>query len=74
MAVQEVVRTAEAANDVDQPLPMPQGVSDLAVGVTNGSEPELIWVTAILIAALASVAAMRLRVSRDADSIRGVRL
>ena len=29
-------RTAESADDVDQPLPLPEGVSDLAVGVTRG--------------------------------------
>jgi Ca-activated chloride channel homolog len=65
VAVQEIVRTSEPGADVNQPLPMPQGVSDLAVGVTNGPEPELLWVLAMVIA-LASVGAMRLR--------RGVRL
>ena len=41
IAVQEVVRnTADDADDVDQPLPLPEGVSDLAVGVTSGPEPE----------------------------------
>ena len=54
IAVREVVRnTAAAAQDVDQPLPLPVGVSDLAVGVgtESGSEPELVWlmiVTSIL--------------------------
>ena len=73
VAVQEVVRTSEPGTDVNQPLPMPQGVSDLAVGVTNGPEPELAWVLAILIAACASIAAMRLRLSRGVG-LRGVRL
>jgi Ca-activated chloride channel homolog len=64
VAVQEVVRTSEPGADVNQPLPMPQGVSDRAVGVTNGPEPELVWVLAIVIAALASVGALRLRLTR----------
>ena len=39
-----------SADDVDQPLPLPAGVSDLAVGVTNGPEPEIVWVCAIAVA------------------------
>ncbi|MEO8043230.1 MAG: VIT domain-containing protein, partial [Acidobacteriota bacterium] len=51
IAVREkVVNPNGAAADVNQPLPLPVGVSDLAVG----SEPELIW----LIGALALIAAM----------------
>jgi Ca-activated chloride channel family protein len=52
IAVQEVVRNAGGiGHDVDQPLPMPVGVSDLAVGdgVTGGAEPELVWVFAALL-------------------------
>jgi Ca-activated chloride channel family protein len=49
VAVQEIVRTSEPGDDVDQPLPLPEGVSDLAVGVTSGSEPRLLWV-AVLVA------------------------
>jgi Ca-activated chloride channel family protein len=41
IAVQQVVRATGGSTDVDQPLPMPAGVSDLAVGVEVGSEPEL---------------------------------
>ena len=42
IAVQEIVRrTAESADDVDQPLPLPAGVSDRAVGVTNGPNRRL---------------------------------
>ena len=42
IAVQEIVRrTTDDADDVDQPLPLPEGVSDRAVGVTSGPEPEL---------------------------------
>jgi Ca-activated chloride channel family protein len=63
IAVQEVVRTADSGVDVDQPLPLPQGVSDSAIGVTNGPEPDLVSVTALVIAALASIGAMRLRLS-----------
>ena len=66
IAVHEVVRrTGEAATTVDQPNPLPQGVSDLAVGgVTNGPEPELAWVIAALIAAAAFVSRGRLRSGR----------
>jgi len=40
IAVREAVTNRQgAAEDVDQPLPLPEGVSDLAVG----SEPELLW-------------------------------
>jgi Ca-activated chloride channel family protein len=51
VAVQEIVRrTAGGADNVDQPLPLPAGVSDLAVGVTSGAEPDLLWVCAIVLA------------------------
>ena len=51
IAVREkVTNTTGAADDVDQPLPLPVGVSDLAVG----SEPELVWLLSLcLLAALA---------------------
>jgi Ca-activated chloride channel family protein len=56
VAVQELVRTAaDSGEDVDQPLPLPQGVSDLAVGVTNGPEPDMVWVAAIVAMLLACV-------------------
>ncbi|HSB12014.1 MAG TPA: VIT domain-containing protein [Blastocatellia bacterium] len=43
IAVREAVRNTQGpAEDVDQPLPLPVGVSDLAVG----SEPELVWLIA----------------------------
>ncbi len=49
IAVREVVRNPNGdATEVDQPLPLPLGVSDLAVG----SEPELVW----LFAGLATIA------------------
>ncbi len=50
VAVHETVRRTDAAEEVDQPLPLPAGVSDLAVGVTSGPEPELIWLIAIALA------------------------
>ena len=47
IAVREVVtNTQGAAQDVDQALPLPLGVSDLAVG----SEPELLWLMTSFIA------------------------
>jgi Ca-activated chloride channel family protein len=56
IAVREQVRNTEgSAKDVDQPLPLPLGVSDLAVGegTESGSEPELVWLmTASLLIAL----------------------
>jgi Ca-activated chloride channel family protein len=43
IAVREMVRNTQGpAQDVEQPLPLPVGVSDLAVG----SEPELLWLMA----------------------------
>jgi Ca-activated chloride channel family protein len=50
IAVREIVRNPGGdAQDIDQPLPLPVGVSDLAVG----SEPELVWLFgAMLVIAL----------------------
>jgi Ca-activated chloride channel family protein len=39
IAVDEIVRTTEAAVPVDQPLPLPQGVSNLAVGEVGAAVP-----------------------------------
>lgn len=39
IAVDEIVRTSEAAVPVDQPLPLPQGVSNLAVGEVGAAVP-----------------------------------
>lgn len=56
IAVREEVRNPlGSAQDVNQPLPLPLGVSDLAVGggTEVGSEPELVWlVSASLLIAL----------------------
>ncbi len=40
IAVDHIVRTSEKANTVNQPLPLPQGVSELAVGAEVPSTPE----------------------------------
>jgi Ca-activated chloride channel homolog len=61
IAVQEIVRTTENADDVEQPLPLPAGVSDLAVGITRGSEPNIVWMCAIVVAMLGCVRLLRMR-------------
>lgn len=62
IAVHEIVRrTVDGAEDVDQPLPLPQGVSDHAVGMTSGVEPELVWMVAIVLALFASARLVRSR-------------
>jgi Ca-activated chloride channel family protein len=62
VAVQEIMRnTSGAADDVDQPLPLPEGVSDLAVGVTAGDEPEMMWVAAMAVALFAGYTLLRMR-------------
>ncbi|EUJ11640.1 uncharacterized protein containing a von Willebrand factor type A (vWA) domain [Methylophilaceae bacterium 11] len=40
IAVDHIVRTKDAADTVNQPLPLPQGVSELAVGAEVPSTPE----------------------------------
>ena len=60
IAVREVIRNNQGpADDVDQPLPLPAGVTDLAVG----SEPELLW---LLAASLMLATIMFLRWRRTA--------
>ena len=62
VAVQEIVRrTTDSASDVDQPLPLPAGVSDLAVGVTSGAEPDIVWVSIMLAAMLGCTVLLRVR-------------
>jgi Ca-activated chloride channel family protein len=66
VAVREkIVNPDGSANDIDQPLPLPLGVSDLAVG----SEPELIWLIAslALIAILLIVRRQRYGANTSAD-------
>jgi Ca-activated chloride channel family protein len=68
VAVQEFVRrTAEVADEVDQPLPLPAGVSDRAIGVTSGVEPELVWMATIVLAFFAC--ARLLRVTRRRSGV-----
>jgi Ca-activated chloride channel homolog len=68
VAVHEVVRNREGqADDVDQPLPLPIGVSDLAVGggsVATGAEPELYWIGAALLIFLVGRRALEVRKRR----------
>lgn len=47
--LEEVRNPLGLAQDVKQPLPLPLGVSDLAVGqgTESGSEPELVWLIAL---------------------------
>jgi Ca-activated chloride channel family protein len=57
IAVRELVSNTQGpAKDVNQPLPLPLGVTDLAVGggTESGSEPELVWlvIATILIATI----------------------
>jgi Ca-activated chloride channel family protein len=62
VAVQELVRrTGDGAEQVDQPLPLPAGVSDLAVGVTSGAEPDIVWLAAIVAVLLCCVSMLRAR-------------
>ncbi len=48
IAVQQLVRADGGSTDVDQPLPMPAGVSDNAVGMEVGAEPGLLVLLAIV--------------------------
>jgi Ca-activated chloride channel family protein len=67
VAVQEIVRrTTDGAEQVDQPLPLPAGVSDLAVGVTRGAEPDIVWPAAIAAALLCCMSVLRVRRGRSA--------
>jgi Ca-activated chloride channel family protein len=61
IAVQEIVRTTESGDDVDQPLPLPAGVSDRAVGVTAGPEPDIVWMASIVVALLGCSSLLRMR-------------
>jgi Ca-activated chloride channel family protein len=65
IAVREEVRNPlGSAEDVNQPLPLPLGVSDLAVGdgAEVGNEPELVWlIAASLLAAMIMIVRGRRR-------------
>jgi Ca-activated chloride channel family protein len=68
VAVHEVVRNPGGDGDnVAQPLPLPAGVSNSAVGMTQGSEPELAFV---LLALLSAMALRRRRRAADAGAPR----
>jgi Ca-activated chloride channel family protein len=64
VAVDQVVRTHESATAVNQPLPLPQGVSALAVGGAQQfaavvpSTPEPRWVLALVLTLLIVMAAL----------------
>jgi Ca-activated chloride channel family protein len=49
IAVHEVVRTDGTAEAVDQPLPLPQGVADYAVGVPEPEMPLLVFLAMLLV-------------------------
>lgn len=64
IAVDERVRTSEAAAAVDQPLPLPQGVSNLAVAAQVGaavpSTPEpAAWLSLLVVVVLVGAAVVR---------------
>jgi len=66
IAVDQLVRTQQAATPVNQPLPLPQGVSALAVGAAPGttltalvpSTPEPRWALALALTLLVGIAAL----------------
>lgn len=63
IAVLEIVRNPdEAASDVDQPQPLPRGVSEMAVGTAfqAGPEPDL-WIVGALAGSLILILAFRKR-------------
>ena len=66
IAVDQLVRTQQAATPVNQPLPLPQGVSALAVGAAGAqqiaavvpSTPEPRWALALALTLLVVMAAL----------------
>jgi Ca-activated chloride channel family protein len=57
IAVDHVVRTAERSTAVDQPSPMPAGVSDLAIGAEVPSTPEpAAWLSLLVVLVLVGAA------------------
>lgn len=65
IAIHQVVRADGRSVDVDQPLPMPDGVSDEAIGYVGGPEPSL-WI--LLGLALAGLVAVRVLRRRRAEA------
>ena len=68
--LEEVRNPLGQAKDVKQPLPLPLGVSDLAVGsgTEAGSEPELVWLisASLLLALVMLIRSRRRRIVRAA--------
>jgi Ca-activated chloride channel homolog len=64
IAVHQEVRASGQATDVDQPLPLPAGVSDQAIGVESGAEPPLSILLAFVALALAVAWSARRRRTR----------
>jgi Ca-activated chloride channel homolog len=71
IAVHQIVRATGGAIDVDQPQPLPAGVSENAVGMEVGPEPALPIVLALVVLPLA-YRTRRLRSMRAMRSMRGV--
>lgn len=60
IAVHELIRNPTGdAKDVVQPLPLPAGVGNLAVGVTKGSEPGMVWLVSMMLIAAMALALQR---------------
>ncbi|HEU4610901.1 MAG TPA: hypothetical protein VFS15_02445, partial [Kofleriaceae bacterium] len=66
IAVQQLVRAQGGSTDVNQPLPMPAGVSDEAVGMEVGAEPPLVILLALVGLGAVLVLFRRRRVQRAA--------
>lgn len=63
IAIDQLVRTSEAAVPVNQPLPLPQGVSNLAVGEVGAAVPSTpepaAWLSLLVVLGLVGVALSR---------------
>lgn len=63
IAIDQIVRTSEAAETVNQPLPLPQGVSNLAVGEVGAAVPSTpepaAWLSLLVVLGLVGAALSR---------------
>jgi len=63
IAIDQIVRTTEAAETVNQPLPLPQGVSNLAVGEVGAAVPSTpepaAWLSLLVVLGLVGAALSR---------------
>ncbi len=63
IAIDQIVRTSEAAVPVNQPLPLPQGVSNLAVGEVGAAVPSTpepaAWLSLLVVLGLVGAALSR---------------